>query len=176
MSGSDELGFLGILEKAVSWDLRLDEASWFLDLGEARRWVRWNGQHSKDCVSLSPHAENLKVKKVIKVSYLNSFEYSMYIFKFSICTEIYHVKYSYPIQIICTELSGINYSYLIQKTFHRIIWHHFFISNPNYCTELNGIKYFSVVEKICSEVYGIRYSNLIQIIFKVYGTLTDTVV
>ena len=33
----------------------------------ARGGVRWNSQHSKNCVSLSPRVENLKVKKVIKV-------------------------------------------------------------------------------------------------------------
>ena len=58
-------GFWVIFEKKtpVSWDLNLDEASWFLDLGEAspvmdygmpaRCWVRWNSQHSRNCVSLS---------------------------------------------------------------------------------------------------------------------------
>ena len=56
--------------------MKLDEESWFLDLGEAspvmdygmpaRCWVRWNSQQSKNCVSLSPRVENLKVKKVIK--------------------------------------------------------------------------------------------------------------
>ena len=73
-------------KKAVSWDLKLDEACWFLDLGEAsrvmdygmpaRRWVRWNSKHCRNCVclslslslSLSPRVENLNLKKVIKVS------------------------------------------------------------------------------------------------------------
>ena len=32
----------------------------------ARGGVRWNSQHSKNCVSLSPRVENLKVKKVLK--------------------------------------------------------------------------------------------------------------
>ena len=36
---------------------------------ESWRWT--NSQHSKNCVSLSPRVENLKVRKVIKVSYLN---------------------------------------------------------------------------------------------------------
>ena len=36
MLGSDGLGFLGILEKAVSWDLNLDGVSWFSELGEVR--------------------------------------------------------------------------------------------------------------------------------------------
>ena len=50
-------------KKAVSWDLKLDEASWFSNLGEARPvestrcaargGVRWNSQHSKNCTSLS---------------------------------------------------------------------------------------------------------------------------
>ena len=39
-------------------------------------WVRWNSQHSKNCVSLS--IENLKVKKIIKVSNLNYRESSVF--------------------------------------------------------------------------------------------------
>ena len=81
--GSDGLGILGdFWKKAVSSDLNQDEASWFFGPGRgqssyvsmrcaARGGVRWNSQHSKNCVSLSPRFENLKVKKVIKVSYLN---------------------------------------------------------------------------------------------------------
>ena len=52
-------------KKAVSWDSNLGESSWFLDLGEAspvidygmpaRCWVRWNSQHSRNCVSLSSY-------------------------------------------------------------------------------------------------------------------------
>ena len=63
MPGSNGLGFSGILKKAVSLDLRLDEASWDSNLGEAspvmnygmpaRGWVRWNSQYSRNCVSLS---------------------------------------------------------------------------------------------------------------------------
>ena len=60
--------FWWFLKKAVSWDLNLGEASWFLSLGEASWglrdapwfcWVRWNGQHSQNCVSLSPRVERL---------------------------------------------------------------------------------------------------------------------
>ena len=76
-------GFWVIFEKKRlveiwSWTKRVD----FLDLGEAspvgstrcaaRGGVRWNNHHSKNCVSLSPRVENLKVKKVIKVSYPNN--------------------------------------------------------------------------------------------------------
>ena len=68
MPGSDGLRILGdFWKKAVSWDKRLDEASWFLDRGEAspvmdygmtaRCWVGWNSQHSRNCVSLSPRVE-----------------------------------------------------------------------------------------------------------------------
>ena len=57
-------------KKAVSWDLSLGEASWDLKLDEASQicgqrylprvcWVRWNGQYSKNCVSLSPRVERL---------------------------------------------------------------------------------------------------------------------
>ena len=55
MLGSDGLGFLGILKKAVSWDLDLDESSCLLRgaraLVESWRWT--NSQHSRNCVSLS---------------------------------------------------------------------------------------------------------------------------
>ena len=61
---SDGLRVLGdFWKKAVSWDLKLDEAGWFLSPGEsspvgsircaARGGVRWNSHHSKNCVSLS---------------------------------------------------------------------------------------------------------------------------
>ena len=33
---AENFGDFFLKKKAVSWDLRLDEASWFLDLGEAR--------------------------------------------------------------------------------------------------------------------------------------------
>ena len=39
--GSDGPGMLVIFEKAVSWDLTLDEASWHSDLGEASPVVRY---------------------------------------------------------------------------------------------------------------------------------------
>ena len=89
MPGSDGLWILGdFLKKAVSCDLNLDEASWFLDLGEAspvgstrcaaRGRVRWNSQHSKKCVSLSscwkPKSQEgnksfvPELKKVVSVS------------------------------------------------------------------------------------------------------------
>ena len=81
MPGSDGLRILGdFWKKADSWVLKLDETSWFLDLGEAspvmdygmpaRCWVRRNSQHSRNCLSLLV-SKSLKVKKVIKVSYLN---------------------------------------------------------------------------------------------------------
>ena len=64
MPGSDGLRILGDFwkKKAVSWDLNLDEESWFSSLGEASPvgssrcsacgGGRWNSQHSKNCVSL----------------------------------------------------------------------------------------------------------------------------
>ena len=85
-------GFWVIFEKPVSWDFNLEEASWFSNVDEAspdmgygmpaRGGVRWNSQHSGNYVSLSlslsPRVENLKVKKVIKVSYLNYRESSVF--------------------------------------------------------------------------------------------------
>ena len=64
MPGSDGLRIFGdFWKKAVSWDLKLDEANWFLDMGEAspvgstrcaaRGGIKWNSQQSKNCVSLS---------------------------------------------------------------------------------------------------------------------------
>ena len=54
----------------VSWDPKRGEASRFLSLGEARPvgstgcaarcWVKWNSQHSKNCVSLSSCRKNYK--------------------------------------------------------------------------------------------------------------------
>ena len=81
MPGNDELRILVFFEKAVSWDLTLGEASWDLKLDEASPvcglrdapcvcWVRWNGQRSKSCVSLSS-CQKTKLKKSINVSYLN---------------------------------------------------------------------------------------------------------
>ena len=58
--------------------MNLDGASWFSELSEARpvgvyEVVGLDGtvRLVKNCVSLSPRVENLKVKKVIKVPYLN---------------------------------------------------------------------------------------------------------
>ena len=70
-------GILGDFEKkAVSWDLTLDEASWFLSLGEAspvgdygmRRAFVWSDGTVSivKIVSLSPRVEILKVKNVNK--------------------------------------------------------------------------------------------------------------
>ena len=71
MSGSDGLRSLGdFWKKAVCWDLNLEEATWFSNLGEARPGgstrcaarggVRWNSQHSRNCVSLSSCREGNK--------------------------------------------------------------------------------------------------------------------
>ena len=72
--------------KTVSWDSELDEASWFFGPGRGQwvcglrgalaRWLsqwvkgwRWTNSQYRKIVSLSPHDENLNLKKVIKVSY-----------------------------------------------------------------------------------------------------------
>ena len=63
MPGSDGLRILGdFWKKAISWDLSLEEASWFSSLGQARPvkstrcaargGARWISQHSRNCVSL----------------------------------------------------------------------------------------------------------------------------
>ena len=81
MPGSDGLRILGdFWKKAVSWDLNLEMASVFLSwarpgqlcLRDAPCVVGSDGTVSIiKIVSLSPGVENPKVKKVIKVSYLN---------------------------------------------------------------------------------------------------------
>ena len=82
MPGNDGQRILGDFwkKKAVSWDLKLDE--WVdvwasarpgqLGLRDEPRVVGSDGTVSiVEIVSFSPRVENLKVKKVIKVSYLN---------------------------------------------------------------------------------------------------------
>ena len=41
-------------------------------------WVRWNGQHSKNCVSLSSCRKTKSQKKLINISYLNKRKSSMF--------------------------------------------------------------------------------------------------
>ena len=106
------------LKKVVSWDSDLGEASWFSSLGEARSLgsmrctapggVRRNSQHSVSIVSLSPHIENLKVKRVIKVSYLNYQESSVFwVFFGFLCIWTFYISicFTHPyiscIHIIC---------------------------------------------------------------------------
>ena len=81
MPRSDGLRIWGdFWKKAVSWDSNLEEASGFLSwvrpvelgLQDVPHMVGSDGTVSiVKIVSLSPRVENLKVKKVIKVSYLN---------------------------------------------------------------------------------------------------------
>ena len=68
MPGSDGLEFLGILKK--SNELRFEPRRVLLGLVGAPRVV-WSDGTVSIVVFLSPCVENLKVKKVIKVSYLN---------------------------------------------------------------------------------------------------------
>ena len=81
MPGSDELGFLVILEKKQlveiwRWTKRVENRTWarLVELWStgcaAHCWFRWISQHSKNCVSLSS-CRKTKLKKSINVSYLN---------------------------------------------------------------------------------------------------------
>ena len=90
MAGSNGLGFLVILNKSseLKFEARRSELiflTWarriqFVDCG-ARAGVGWVSELRADdgrtvsieklCVSLSPRVENLNLKKLIKVSYLN---------------------------------------------------------------------------------------------------------
>ena len=94
MPGNDGLGFLVILKKAVSWNLDLDEASWFF--GSRRShfsyWVRWNSQHSRNCVSLSS-CRKPKLKKVIKVSYLNQESRQCFVFFGFLCAWTFYERF-----------------------------------------------------------------------------------
>ena len=113
MCGSDGLRIWGdFWKKTGSWDLKLDEASWDSDSGpgspedlrsearrvqlglrDAPRMVRSDGTVSiVKIVYLSPRVENLKVKKVIKVSYLNYRESSVFrVFFGFLCIWTFHV-------------------------------------------------------------------------------------
>ena len=88
-SGSNRLRILVIFEK--SSQLRSDAGRSELGFGPGRgqsscglrnaprvSGVRWNGQHSKNCVSLSPRVEKTKLKKSINVSYLNKRKSSVF--------------------------------------------------------------------------------------------------
>ena len=81
MPGSEGLGILVIFEKssylrfdAGRSELRFEAgwggSSWGLQDSPRVCGVRWNGQHSKNCVSLSS-CRKTKLKKSINVSYLN---------------------------------------------------------------------------------------------------------
>ena len=76
----------------------------------ARYWVRWNSQHCKNCVSVSPLVENLKVKKVIKVSYLN--QESRQVFRDSYASEYFTHPYicisNIFVLLICYRITSIS--------------------------------------------------------------------
>ena len=129
MPRSDGLRILGdFWKKTVSWDLKLDEASWFSNRGEARPvgsmrcatcgGVRWNSQHRK-IVSLSPRDENLKVKKVIKVLYLNYRESSVFqVFFGFLSTWTFHVSV-YLYSVFYVSVSWICYNSLKLKFYWK---------------------------------------------------------
>ena len=60
-------------------------------------WFRWNSQHRK-IVPLSPHVKNLKVKRVIKVSYLNQESCQCFVFFRFLCTWTFYTceYFTYP--------------------------------------------------------------------------------
>ena len=101
----------------TSWDLKLDEASPVCGLRDAPRvcWVRWNGQHSKNCVSLSS-CRKTKLKKSINVSYLNWRKSS--VFRDSYAYE--HSTYPY----ICIVVSWLyfTYIYILHKDWIRLFY------------------------------------------------------
>ena len=71
---------------SVRWDLKLAEASPVCGLRDAQRvcWVRWNGQHSKNCVSLSSCRKTKEVNKrfVSKLKKVDSVSGFLCIWKF----------------------------------------------------------------------------------------------
>ena len=119
----------------MSWDLDLGEASWFLDQpvcplrGAHARWLsqwveswRWTNCQHRKIVSLS-RVENLNLKKVRKVSYLNQesrqcfvfFGFPMYISHIHILVVFLALCYSYLHTNIGLQISISNIDNL--KTF-----------------------------------------------------------
>ena len=97
MPGSEGLGFLVILNKSseLRFELRRSELIFrtgarpvqFVDCGARARWLgqwveswRWTNSQHRKIVSLSPRVENLNLKKVIKVSYLNQESRQCFVF------------------------------------------------------------------------------------------------
>ena len=150
------------LKKAVSWDLKLDElswdsdmgdASWFLSLGEARPVgstrctvrgvVRWNSQHSKNCVSLSScwkskSQEDNKsfvpeLARVISVwgfIRMRTFHVSVYLYSGTMAIQHSVKKLNGNYKEFCkifwinSESSNLHYSKckVKQLPYHKLIW------------------------------------------------------
>ena len=122
MPGSDELGFLVILNlDAASWDSSLGEDSPVVCCGVRARvcWVRWNSQHSKNCVSLSlsPRVKYLKVKKVIKVSYLNQESRQCFVFFWFLCVWTFDEHVNAFIYLLYIKLFFLFYFYFLTSCY-----------------------------------------------------------
>ena len=91
----------------MSWDLDFDEASWFFGpgrdqstygLGGALHIVGSDGTViivEIVCLSLSPHVENLNLRKVIKVSYLNQESRQCFVFFGFLCVWTFYAYEHY---------------------------------------------------------------------------------
>ena len=116
------------------------EASPVCGLRDALRvcWVRWNGQHSKNCVSLSSFRKT-KLKKSINVSYLNNRKSS------SVSRDSYACKHSTYPYIFCiwifwpyiTPSEGVNLrtwllslTLLLQQCRRQFKFWQVFLSHP----------------------------------------------
>ena len=78
--------------------LRGARARWLSQWVESWRWT--NSQHRK-IVSLSPRVENLNLKKVIKVSYLNQESRQCFVFFGFLCVWIFYEHYKNFMNVLC---------------------------------------------------------------------------
>ena len=98
--------------------LDLGEASPVMDCGVCARWLsqwveswRWTNSQHRKIVSVSPRVENLNLKKVIKVSYLNQescqcfasvLGFPMYISRIRILVVCYTLMFASPLSPKCS--------------------------------------------------------------------------
>ena len=123
----------------MSWDLDLDEASWFFGPGWGQavcglhgalaRWLgqwveswRWTNSQHRKIVSLSPLvSKNLNLKKVIKVSYLNQESRQCFVFFGFLCVWTFYEHYERFIHpYICIVVSWLYYRNLPSQKWVQI--------------------------------------------------------
>ena len=138
MPGSDGLGFLAIFNKSSelrfeAWRSELIFRTWarpvqFVDCGVRARclgqWVeswRWTNSQHRKIVSLSPRVENLNLKKVIKVSYLNQESRQCFVFFGFLCAWTFYEHYErfiHPTKWLEKNLDG-NYTRMLRAILNK---------------------------------------------------------